>query len=141
MLNQSSDAPRIVAVAAVVIHGEHLLAMKRSASRDAGPGLWETVSGRLDKGEDPLHAVRREISEETGLDVAVDPRPVDVYLGARGAVPMVVIVYRARWLSGEVRQTEEHDDHAWLTLEEFRHRTTLTRLVVAAKRALALDGG
>jgi len=57
----------IVAVAALIYQQGRVLAMRRSPQRDAGPGLWETLSGRVLPGEEPLDAMRREILEEAGL--------------------------------------------------------------------------
>jgi 8-oxo-dGTP pyrophosphatase MutT (NUDIX family) len=81
-------------------------------------------------------AVAREIEEECGLEVEIDERPIDVYVAKRNADPMLVIVYRAEWIAGEVRRSEEHDDHAWWTPEEFRRQSTLTRLADAVDRAV-----
>jgi 8-oxo-dGTP diphosphatase len=128
----------VVAVAAVVFDGERVLAMRRAATKDAGAGLWETLSGRVEPGEQPLDALTREIDEECGLAVRVDPRPVDAYVARRNEEPMLVVVYRADRVSGEVRRSEEHDAHAWWTPAELRARSTLTRLVDAVDRAAAL---
>lgn len=128
----------VVAVAAAVFRGGKLLAMRRSAARDAGPGLWETLSGRLRLNEAPADAVAREIVEESGLDVRVWPRPVTAYQARRAGEPMVVLVYRADARSGEVRRTAEHDDHAWLTPDEFAGLSTLGPLVEAVYAAAAL---
>lgn len=125
----------VVAVAAVLFRGERILAMRRSAWRDAGAGLWETPSGRVRANEDPLAAVRREISEECALNVELEERPVTVYATFRGASPMVVIVYRGRVQSGEVVASDEHDAFDWLTLSEFDERTTLSKLAAAARLA------
>lgn len=123
----------VLAVAAVVVRDGRVLAMRRAATKDAGPGLWETLSGRVEPGEEPLAAVRREILEETGLTVEVEERPLDAYVATRLGVPMVVVVYRARWRAGEVRRSDEHDAHAWLTAEEFAARSSLARLVAAVR--------
>lgn len=127
----------IAAVAAVVVRGDRLLAMRRAPHKDAGAGLWETLSGRLDAGEQPDAAIAREIMEESGLETRLDPRPIDAYVAMRGAASMMLVVYRAEWIAGEVRRSAEHDADAWLTLDEFAARTTLDRLVVAARRAFA----
>ncbi|MEJ2292070.1 MAG: NUDIX domain-containing protein [Deinococcales bacterium] len=128
----------VVAVAATVFRHGRVLAMRRSAARDAGPGLWETLSGRLRLGEDPADAVAREILEECGLRVRVAPRPVTAYQARRAGEPMVVIVYRADADDGDVVATDEHDAFAWLTPEEFAETSTLTPLVRAVFAAAAL---
>jgi 8-oxo-dGTP pyrophosphatase MutT (NUDIX family) len=128
----------VVAVAAVIVEDGRVLAMRRSATKDAGAGLWETLSGRVEPGEQPLDALAREIDEECGLRVRIHPRPVDAYVARRGGAPMTVIVYRADRVAGEVRRSDEHDAHAWWTPEEFRKRSTLTRLADAIDRAMEL---
>lgn len=128
----------VVAVAAVIFRGDRVLAMRRSASKDAGAGLWETLSGRVEPDEQPLDALAREIEEECGLEVRVDDRPVDAYVARRNETPMLVLVYRAEWVSGEVRRSDEHDAHAWWTPAELRRETSLVRLADAVDRAAAL---
>jgi len=130
----------VVAVAATVFRGGRVLAMRRSATRDAGPGLWETLSGRLLLGEDPADAVAREIAEECGLRVRLHSRPVTAYQAYRAGEPMVVLVYRADAEPGEVVRTAEHDAHAWLTPDEFAAASTLAPLVRAVFAAAALRG-
>jgi 8-oxo-dGTP diphosphatase len=127
----------VVAVCAVICDGDRVLAMRRAATKDVGAGLWETVSGRVRPGEALTDAMAREITEETGLEVALDPRPVDAYVARRGAAPMCVVVYRGTRVAGEVRRSDEHDAHAWLTPAELRACTPLTRLVEAVERAFA----
>jgi 8-oxo-dGTP diphosphatase len=129
----------VVAVAAIIFKEDRILAMKRSLSKDAGPGLWETLSGRVEEGEDPLDAVTREIEEECGLEVEVDPRPVKAYHAARNNDPMILILYRANYKSGSVRLSEEHDEYAWLTPDEFAGVSTLDRLVDVVYETLDLQ--
>ncbi len=128
----------VAAVAAIIFKGDRILAMKRSVNKDAGPGLWETLSGRIEAGEDPLDALQREIDEECGLTVEIDPRPVKSYHASRNGHPMILIIYRARYLSGSVKRSEEHDEHAWLTPDEFADISTLHRLVDAVHEAAKL---
>ncbi len=128
----------VAAVAAVIFKGDRILAMKRSLKKDAGPGLWETLSGRIDAGEEPLEAVKREIEEECGLQVKVDPRPVRAYHATRKGAPMILIIYKAEYVAGEVQQSEEHDEHAWMTPNEFAQVSTLTKLVEVVFEAAAL---
>jgi 8-oxo-dGTP diphosphatase len=126
----------VVAVAALVIQGDRVLAMRRAASNLAGPGLWETISGRVEHGEEPLAAVTREIAEESGLTVAVEARPFASYAAQRRGLPMIVIAFRARYLAAQVTLSHEHDAHAWCTAHEFRALSTLKPLVAVVERAL-----
>lgn len=39
-------------------------------------GKWDFLGGGLDHGEDPIHALKREINEETGLEITyISPTP------------------------------------------------------------------
>ena len=129
----------IVAVVAVIIKDDKFLTMKRSEKKIAGPNIWEALSGRVDLGEDPYEAVKREILEECSLEVEVDKRPIDLYMSKRLGSPMLLIVYRANYLSKEVVLSEEHSEYKWASLEEFEAVTPLKRLVVAVRKAFELD--
>lgn len=128
----------VIAVAAVIFRDERVLAMRRAPTKDAGAGLWETISGRVSVGEEPLAAVEREIQEECGLEVRVDPRPVDAYAAYRGTAPMVVIVYACDYVDGDVRCSEEHDEYAWWTPDEFEANSSLARLARSIRLAATL---
>ncbi len=128
----------VVAVAAVIRREGKLLAMRRAKAKDAGPGLWETLSGRVEVGETPLDAARREILEECGLGVALLSRPVTCYPATRLGLPMIVIVYAADYLSGDVTLSDEHDRYLWLSPDAFAVKSTLTPLAQAVHLAFKL---
>ena len=112
-----------------------MLSMRRAAGQEAGPGLWEGVSGRVQSGEDPIAAARREVSEETGLRVVIRPRPVAAYAALRRREPMTVIVFAAEHQGGEVRLSREHDAYRWCELGELSRLGVPTQLVEAARVA------
>lgn len=63
-------APRPeVAVGAVIVRDGRLLLVKRG--RGVGVGLWSLPGGRVEPAETLAAAVRRELAEETGLQVHV----------------------------------------------------------------------
>ena len=130
----------IVAVAGMIFNDDkQVLAMKRSSKKDAGAGLWETMSGRVDHWENPFDAVQREIFEETGLasgiDVAIDPRPYTTFHAKRLGQPMIVILYRALHIAGKPTLSEEHDEYAWLSANDFAERSSLLQTVKAVEQA------
>ncbi|HEY5221547.1 MAG TPA: (deoxy)nucleoside triphosphate pyrophosphohydrolase [Microbacteriaceae bacterium] len=57
-------------VAAVIIRDGCVLACRRNAARSAG-GLWEFPGGKVELGESPEHALRREIREELDAEIEV----------------------------------------------------------------------
>src|SRR5262245_52732503 len=131
------DALVIAAVAVFVLRGDRLLALKRSVRKDAAPGAWDVVSGRIEPDEHPYDAAVREAREETGLALAPDPSPVVAYTAQRLGRPMLVVGYRAACEHGDVVISHEHDDHAWMTIDEFARACPFPLLVEAARRAMA----
>lgn len=109
--------------------------MRRAQTKDAGPGLWETLSGRVEAGEEPFLTAAREVREECGLEVALEARPLSAYTATRLDRPMVVIVYAADYRAGEVVLSGEHDLYAWLTPGAFAERSTLSKLAEAVRLA------
>lgn len=53
--------------AAVVVHDDRVLLVRRSESERFLPGNWGVPCGKLDRGERAEDAVLRELREETGL--------------------------------------------------------------------------
>ena len=56
---------------AIVVRDDHLLLIRRGG--ELAHGLWSLPGGRVELGEGLVDAVRREVREETGLDVEVGP--------------------------------------------------------------------
>lgn len=56
-----------LAVAAVVVSGGHLLLVERG--RPPAAGKWSVPGGRVEAGETLEEALRREVREETGVEV------------------------------------------------------------------------
>jgi len=141
MTDDKSSRPLVVAaVSMFVIRGDRLLALKRSLRKKAAPGAWDVVSGRVEAGEHPYDAAVRECREESGLDVTPDHSPVAAYAAQRRDKPMLVVAYRAVSKSGDVVISHEHDDHAWMTIDEFARACPFPLLVDTARRAMARGG-
>ncbi len=68
---------------AIIIQADSILISRRLKGSHLG-GLWEFPGGKLEAGEDPEKAVRREVEEETGLrlvEVMLLHRQAFVYPG------------------------------------------------------------
>jgi len=99
---------------AVVDEAGRLLAIRR---RDNG--RWEPPGGVLELGEVLHDGVRREVLEETGLDV--EP---DALTGIYQNIPrgIVAFVFRCHAIGGQLGPSIEASEVAWLTPNEITDR-------------------
>ncbi|MFQ6135545.1 MAG: bis(5'-nucleosyl)-tetraphosphatase [Nitrososphaerales archaeon] len=92
-------------------------------------GHWDFPKGNIEKGEEPIDTVKREVSEETGIkDVEILPgfRKGIVYYYRRnaGLVRKQVIYLLARAETRDVTLSYEHKNYAWLELEKAVSKVT-----------------
>jgi 8-oxo-dGTP diphosphatase len=113
-------AAPVVGVGAVVVRDGKALIVKRA--HEPRQGEWSLPGGRVELGESLEDATRREIKEETGLDVEVGPL-VEVFdrvhrLDGRVRYHFVIVDYLCRSQDGEAKAGDDADDVAWVTGEE-----------------------
>ena len=62
-----------IIVKGIILDREHkrILLVQRSSDDPTGAGTWENAGGNVETGESLEEALKREIREETGLDVKI----------------------------------------------------------------------
>lgn len=94
----------IPVVAGILVRNGQIMISRRPAGAHMGM-KWEFPGGKIEPGETPEAALRRELREETGAE-AEAVRIYDAKLWAYPEKTVLLLFYVARLLSGEPRPLE-----------------------------------
>ena len=140
-MSHERPARPVLGAAAVVIHEGRVLLIRRGQPPDAGE--WSIPGGAVELGESVEDALRREIREETGLEIAVGPL-LEIYERVErddaGGVRFhfVVIDYRCTVTGGTLRAGDDAADVALADLDDldrYALADTVRRVISAAMRS------
>ena len=113
-----------VVVAGAIFNNSKFLVLQRSTNDSIFPGKWELPSGKVDFGEDPYEALKREIKEEAGINIlSAHPFTCTHYTiekpdSKRHTVQIVYLVCIDKDLIKDIKLSDEHQSYKWISLEE-----------------------
>lgn len=116
----------------------------RRAAQTRCTGAWEIVHGRIEAGERPAEAARREVFEETGFTVdrlynlAVNPFYIPAMDTVQLALVFAAIVKADELRNDVVPLSEEHDLACWRTAAEAQQELAWPREHEAVRHAMWL---
>ena len=129
--------PFLAVSAAILRHGKVLIVRR---ARKPALGVYTLPGGVVEAGETLEEAVRREVREETALDIEpvtlAGHREV-IIRDAQGRTErhFVILCFAARWLSGEPQLNDELDEARWIDpgdLAGLKTTESLAEIVAAA---------
>jgi len=131
-----------LAVSAAIWRDGKVLVVRRA--RQPALDLYSLPGGGVEAGETLAEAVKREVQEETALEVEPVALAGEREVIARddeGRVKrhFVILSFACRWRAGEVRLNEELDDARWLAPAEIAGLATtdgLAEIIAAAAERL-----
>lgn len=98
---------------------EYLL-LRRHVDEPDIPGVWQPVSGAIEPGEAAWQTALRELREETGLKPVrlYSANIVQQFYSHVDDCILMFPVFVAFLAEGDVRLSEEHDAHRWVSAEQ-----------------------
>lgn len=120
-----------IAITAIIHNNGKYLITKRSPAKKVHPGRWTVPGGGLTVDDyingPAFHnqwyksvttALRREVKEEVGLEIDEPKYLIDLTFIRPDGIPVLVLSYYAKYLSGEVVLDDDSVEFAWIAPEE-----------------------
>lgn len=134
-----------IGVGAVVFRGDEVLIIKRG--KPPFLGHWSIPGGGLNHGEALHEAARREVREETGVDIEIIGL-IDVFEALPRETPqdgplnhVLLIDFAAEWKAGEPRAGDDAAEAAFVSVDQAIARLSWNKTREAIRRAQALRAG
>lgn len=80
---------------------------------------WEFAGGRINPGSILFENLKREVMEETGLEIIGEPKLITAQDIIRPHKHIVRLTYTG-FADGEVKLSDEHSEYKWLSLEDVK---------------------
>jgi 8-oxo-dGTP diphosphatase len=133
------DRP-IVGVGAVVVDGDRVLLVRRA--NEPSKGEWSIPGGAVETGETLEAAIRREVREETGLDVAVGAvvevlDRIRLDPDGRARYHYVLVDFVCRPCGGSLACASDASEVAWASLDELEGRGVADITARVIRKAVA----
>lgn len=124
--------PKPTVCALIVNEAGRLLLARRAVEPFAG--YWDLPGGFIEESEHPLDALRRELLEETGLEIepgAFHGVWMDSYGDAADAESILNLYWEARMLSGTMKPADDVSELRWFRHDDLPPREQLAFTTLA----------
>jgi 8-oxo-dGTP diphosphatase len=109
------------ALKAIVLKNDKILILKRSVRENCFSSQWDIPGGRINFGETPEEALKREVKEETGLSIKVlKPVRTWTFFKNKKNTQVIGLTMLCRYKSGKVKLSKEHKDFRWIKPEDVK---------------------
>ena len=121
-----ANVKMIESVSSVIFVDGRVLMLQRPETARSFPGVWSLVAGKIEAGESPDEAAKREIMEETGIAVGNPDRALDpIFVRENNRIWKVYpMLYRLS--SAEPRLNHENLGYEWVNPKDLPSKKTVT---------------
>lgn len=123
-------------VSSVVSKDGKCVLEKRPERNHSFPGYWSLVAGKIEPGESPEDAARREIFEETAIRVGKPLGTMDPLYVREGKTLFKVYPFHFDAGNQEVILNEENERFVWASIDEAKEMRTVTDTVLVMSHFL-----
>lgn len=148
---KNKELHRVSATAIIHKNGRYLI-IQRSLNKKSFPGKWTVPGGKIEANDyismpktTSNHwyfaidkALRREIKEETGLEIGDLKYLCDMTFIHPDGIPGIILSFYANWESGDVKLDEDNINFAWVTAEEAKNYDLVEGLIEEIKTVIQI---
>ena len=96
----------------IILDGLNILLLKRNTEHvnERSPWTWDLPGGHIDSGETALSAAKREVAEETNIELKFLLR-----MGKDSNIGKLTYFYVSDDWSGPIELSDEHEQYKWVS--------------------------
>jgi len=129
----------VIVVNAIVEYKGKFLILKRSSSSSIHPGKWAFPGGKIIPGESVIEALKREIKEETSLEIENTKEFISDYIFKRPKGTYTLgLCFLVRAKSDKVNLSRGFSQYSWIKQEELKQYNHIEGLQEELTRAAKL---
>ena len=123
MKNFQNMDTRLIIHAVLLSNNQEVLIIKRTENQSVYPGYWDIPGGTLESGELPLEGLKREVKEETNLDIGkaslfFHTANIDKSKNKLFVRLIFLATYKG---SNIILNPNEHTEYQWITKETYKN--------------------
>ena len=122
-----------------VCHGDDVLMMKRSPDKKIFPNYYNGLGGHIERDEDPLSSIRREVLEESGLHIHSIKLCAVYNIDAGHTSGILMFIFRAQTDSLEFVSDDREGTLHWVAKGQLLELDLVEDLPYILPRILEMD--